>query len=162
VVSSRSRLATILFVVGTALAFLATLRASKKNSPVYANDAGVSDAETDVHHALYASGVGVVVDPLVIATGTNGTYTVTKGYITNLSAVAQAAADAGNATVLITPTGPAVTDGAAQPVINIPPGYVWTLGRPAIQGNANELGVGSTIVFTNTASYTIVLSQGGT
>ena len=62
--------------------------------------------------------LGTVVDPLTLKTGVSGTVNVTAGYVVGLSAVA-ATGDAGNATITITPNGPAITDGAAivQPAI---------------------------------------------
>lgn len=123
----------------------------------------------------FASLNGTVVDPLVFASGTAGTYTVTRGYVVALSAVASTVTDAGGgadagdsgivgATVTITPNGPGITDGSAvtQPPILIPSAGTWSVSRPAIQGSANEMGVGTVIIFNGTIAYTVVMSLGGT
>jgi hypothetical protein len=128
------------------------------------DDAGVKFSSSPVKMASLSP----VVDPFVVATGVSGTYTVPRGYVVGLSAIASTTADGGldsggvGATVTITPTGPGVTGSpVTQPPILIPPGYNWSVGRPVIQGNTNELGVGTTIVFYGTQTYTIVMSLGG-
>ncbi len=115
---------------------------------------------------------GTIVDPLTLATGVSGTYTVPRGYVVGFSAVADGNAEAGGvdggiggyATIVITPNGPSVTDSAlvTQPPILIPAGLNYSAGRPVIQGATNELGAGTVFVFTGTISYTIVMSLGGT
>ena len=129
------------------------------------DDAGVKPSASP----KLASLAGTIVDPLVFATGVSGTYTVPRGYVVGLSAIASATADGGldsggvGATVTITPNGPNITDGAAvtQPPILIPAGYNWSVGRPVIQGNENEMGKGTVIVFYGTQTYTVVMSLGG-
>lgn len=133
------------------------------------DDAGVKPS-----HPVKLASLGTVVDPLVFASGVSGTYTVPRGYVVALSAVASTITDAGGgtdagdagivgATVTITPNGPAITDSAVvtQPPILIPSGAAWSLSRPAIQGSANEMGAGTVIVFSGTVTYTIVMSLGG-
>jgi hypothetical protein len=130
-----------------------------------ADEAGVKVSSSPVKMAA----LGTIVDPLVFATGVSGAYTVPRGYVVGLSAIASTNPDGGldsggvGATVTITPNGPNITDGAAvtQPPILIPAGYNWSIGRPVIQGNANEMGTGTTIVFYGTQTYTVVMSLGG-
>jgi hypothetical protein len=129
------------------------------------DDAGVS------HRSVMAALGTNVVSPLTFQTGVSGTVTVAKGYVVGISAVASGSLPEGGvgvdggsyATVQITPSGPNVADGATvvQPLIPIPGGDSWSLGRPVIQGSANEMGVGTTIVFTGTTAYTVVISLGG-
>jgi hypothetical protein len=128
------------------------------------NDAGVKLSASP----KFASLSGTVVDPLVFATGVSGTYTVPRGYVVGLSAIASANPDGGldsggvGATVTITPTGPGITGSpVTQPPILIPAGYNWSVGRPVIQGSANEMGTGTVIVFYGTQTYTIIMSLGG-
>lgn len=108
--------------------------------------------------AVLAAEPGPVVDPLVIVSGTSGTYTVPNGYVTGWSAVA---GDAG-ATVTVTPTGPTIADAGPQAPIVIPAGYTFALPRPVIAGASYEMGTGTKIVFSGTVAYTVILSQGGT
>jgi hypothetical protein len=129
------------------------------------DDAGVKLSASPKFAALSTT----VVDPLVFATGVSGTYIVPRGYVVGFSAVASTTADAGvdggtggYATVTITPSGPNVGTPVAQPPIYIPAGLNYSTGRPVIQGNTNELGVGSIFVFSGTSTYTIVMSLGGT
>lgn len=118
---------------------------------------------------VHASAV-TIVDPFVVATGISGSYTVPRGYVVSISAVAanglpEAGIDAGGyGTITITPNGPSITDGSAvtQPPIPIPAGYAYSVSRPVIQGSSIELGTGSVIVFSNTVAYTITMSLGGT
>jgi hypothetical protein len=131
----------------------------------------VEDDKADpLKEGVVKASVSTIVDPMVLATGISGSYTVPRGYVTSISAVASsgladAGIDAGGyGTITITPNGPGVTDGSAvvQPPIPIPAGYTYTVSRPVIQGSANELGVGTVIVFTNTQSYIVTMSLGGT
>jgi hypothetical protein len=131
------------------------------------DDAGPRPLQAQQPHAVMAS-LGTVVDPLVFATGVSGTYTVPRGYVVGLSAIASANPDGGldsggvGATVTITPTGPGITGSpVTQPPILIPAGYNWSVGRPVIQGSANEMGAGTVIVFYGTQTYTIIMSLGG-
>ena|SRR5579864_5338691 len=134
------------------------------------DDAGVKPSSP-----VRLASLGTVVDPLTFASGSSGTFTVPRGYVVGMSAVASTVVDGGGgvdagdagivgATVTITPNGPSVTDGAAvtQPPILIPSGLTWSVSRPVIQGSANEMGTGTVIVFDNTVTYTVVMSLGGT
>jgi hypothetical protein len=109
-----------------------------------------------------------IVDPFVVATGISGSYTVPRGYVVSISAVAanglpEAGIDAGGyGTITITPNGPTITDASTQPPIPIPAGYAYSVSRPVIQGSSIELGTGTVIVFSNTVAYTITMSLGGT
>ena len=163
--------AIVLCLIGLAIwAFPAPSHAVIDTRPVTIladcpDDAGVKPSASP----RLMSALGTVVDPLVFATGVSGTYTVPRGYVVGLSAIASANPDGGldsggvGATVTITPNGPSITDGAAvtQPPILIPAGYNWSIGRPVIQGNANEMGTGTKIVFYGTQTYTVVMSLGG-
>lgn len=175
---SRSLLLGMVLAAGIAVIVLA----SKKPAPVVdlrpvtvladcPDDAGVKPSASP----RLMSALGTVVDPLVFASGTAGTYTVPRGYVVALSAVASTVTDAGGgadagdsgivgATVTITPNGPGITGGSAvtQPPILIPSASTWSLSRPAIQGSANEMGTGTVIVFSGTIAYTVVMSLGGT
>jgi hypothetical protein len=90
--------------------------------------------------------------------GTAGTVTVSAGsYVTGLSAHATG----GGATLTITPSGPQVTSPAAGPGIPIPAGGAYSLSRPVLVGNSNELGTGSTLVFAGTDAYIVTFYQAG-
>ena len=128
-------------------------------SPADLPNHGSDPPRQQIHASVVTTGVpGPSVDPLVIATGTSGTYTVPYGYVTGVSAIAGGS----GGTLTITPNGPTIVDAQAQPTITIPAGWAWTLPRPVIAGASYEMGAGTVFVFTGTLSYTVVISQGGT
>jgi hypothetical protein len=158
--------------IGSFVAFLylsvALLLACGKTTPQPPPPPLVATRDTLRQTPMMAA--ATVVDPFVVATGVSGTYTVPRGYVVSISAVAasglaDAGIDAGGyGTITITPDGPSITDGSAvtQPPIPIPAGYAYSVSRPVIQGSTNELGTGTVIVFSNTVAYTVTMSLGGT
>ena len=100
------------------------------------------------HHKLAAYAPGT--DAMTYAAGAAATVTVPAGvYVTGLSCHATG----GGATLTITPSGPSITSPTAGPSIPIPAGGGFSLGRPWLASNANELGAGTVLVFAGTDSY---------
>jgi hypothetical protein len=104
---------------------------------------------TPVPHKLgYTSGQGW----FVYFSGTAGTVTVPSGsYVTGLSCHATGS----GASLTITPDGPNIPTPTAGSAIPIPAGAAYSLSRPVIAGNANELGAGSVFVFAGTDAYIV-------
>jgi len=103
-------------------------------------------ATTQGRMGAYAPGV----DAMTYAAGAAATVTVPAGvYVTGLSCHATGA----GATLTITPSGPSITSPVAGPAIPIPAGGGFSLGRPWLAGNANELGAGTVLAFSGTDSY---------
>jgi hypothetical protein len=104
--------------------------------------------------AAWVSGNG----SLYYAAGTAGTVTVAAGsYVTGVSCHATGA----GATLTITPNGPGVADAAAGAAIPIPAGGAYSLARPVLVGNSQELGTGSIFVFSGTDAYVVTLEHVG-
>ena len=100
------------------------------------------------------AGLAPGTDAFTLAAGTAGTVTVPTGvFVTSLSCHATGS----GATLTITPSGPNITDAAAQPAIPVPAGGAYALARPVLAGNANELGAGTTIVFSGTDAYSVTM-----
>jgi hypothetical protein len=81
--------------------------------------------------------------------GASGTVTVPAGK--KVVGIACHASGAGSFT--IAPTGPndaAAVTGASIP---LPAGTSFSIGRPVLDGDQNEVGPGSVIIFTGTDSY---------
>ena len=122
-------------------------------------DASVADVETPPTSPAPAKGhrLGLSwapgTDAFFYASGTSGTYTVPTGaYVTSWSAHATSAG-----TVVVTPSGPQITDAQAGSTITLPAGSAYNMSKPALAGNANELGAGTTFVFTSTDAYVITM-----
>ena len=143
---------TAAMLLGALLCAAACKSPPSPTPPAKPQDAGatVPAAPTgNMHIGAYAPGT----DGLPYATGTSGTYTVPTGvYVTGLSCYATA----GGASLTITPSGPSITDAQAG-AIAIAAGQGFSLGRPWLAGNANELGAGSVLAFSGTASYFIAM-----
>jgi hypothetical protein len=138
---------------------------------VYVEEAGLSPSPTSrppspppppapwvriggVYDAGYQNGNGTFY--LTAGTSTPATVTVPAGsYVTMLSG---SAGSGGTGTITITPAGPSITDAQINPPITLQANQSFTLGRPVLQGSPNELGAGSTIVFSSgIANYTVTL-----
>ena len=109
----------------------------------------------NIYDGGFVSGNGT----FFLTTGTNGTVTVPAGsYVTLITATAGGS----GGTITITPAGPSITDAQASPPITLAANQPFALGKPVLQGNPNELGVGSTIVFSSgIANYAIALFEYG-
>ena len=148
---ANALLATLLGALLGAMLCAAAACKAPPPAPAVQQEAGTPPAPAptgNLHIGAYAPGT----DGLTYATGTSGTYTVPTGvYVTGLSCYATA----GGASLTITPSGPSITDAQAGSAITIAAGQGFSLGRPWLAGNANELGAGSVLVFSGTASYFI-------
>lgn len=109
-------------------------------------------------------------DAIATTSGTSGTIVVPIGaYVT--SWWAHAAAGGAGGTVTIAPTGPreyptcytsaAATCRDAGPAITIPAGAAFSMEVPVLAGNADELGAGTTFIFSGTDSYAITVNGPG-
>ena len=127
----------------------------KSTPPPPGVEAGL-EASVDHRAASYAPGNG----RFFYAAGTAATYTVPSGaFVTGLSCVHATGA---GATLTLTPAGPDVTSPVTGPAIPIPAGGAFSLSKPLLIGQAwTSLGVGTTIVFSGTDSYVVLLYQGG-
>ena len=111
-------------------------------------------AAPHVVHASWSPGNG----RFFYAAGTSGTVTVAAGsYVTGISCHATGS----GATLTITPSGPDVTSPVAGPAIPIPQNGALSLSKPLLTGNSDELGTGSTLVFSSTDAYIVTLFAGG-
>jgi hypothetical protein len=122
-------------------------------------DAAVADAETPPAATAPAKGHRLLAswapgtDAFFYQSDTSGTYTVPSGaYVTSWSAHSTS-----GATVAITPSGPNIVDAQAGTNITIPAGSAYNMSKPALAGNANELGAGTVFVFTGTDAYVITM-----
>lgn len=124
-------LLTALAALVVALVALVLAARGAKAPPVAAGGKPMKLAATGLHYGA----------------GTSGTYTVPAGaYATGLTCYSAA-----GGTLVITPVGQ-----GAGPSITIPAGVPFSMAEPLL-GTANQLNAGSTLAFTGTDSYVVVL-----